>query len=280
MILHALAEPPTPPRAPRAALRFIEHRQALGLAHFTLTELTTASGLSRQAARQQLDHLHGLVTRVSARQEFFLIISPEQRPMGAPPVFWWLDAFFKTRKRPYYVGLLSAAAEQGSAHQAVQAVQVMTDHPMRPLAVGRLRVQFFVKKRLLEVPAIPLEQAHAPLLLSTPEATALDLLRYANRIGGVSRAAEVIEKLLERFKKGGLQKALLAESEASNVQRLGYVLQELGRPDLCDIVAQHLPSRMATVLLEKRKPIPPGSVETISERWSVNANSRLKDSPT
>ena len=149
-----------------------------------------------------------------------------------------------------------------------------------PLAVGRLRVQFFVKKRLLEVPTIPLEQAHAPLLISTPEATALDLLRYANRMGGVSRAAEMIEKLLERFKKGGLQKALRAESEASNVQRLGYVLQELGRPDLCDIVAEHLPSRMATVLLEKRKPIPPGSVETISERWSVNVNSRLKDSPT
>ena len=280
MLLRALAEPPTSSRAPRAALRFVEHRQALGLAHFTLTELATASGLSRKAAREQLDHLNGLVTRVSPRQEFFLIVSPEQRPMGAPPVFWWLDAFFKARQRPYYVGLLSAAAEQGWSHQAVQAVQVMTDHPMRPLVVGRLRVQFFVKKRMLDVPTMPLAQAHAPLLISTPEATALDLLRYANRIGGVSRAAEVIQKLLERFKKSGLQKALLAESEASNIQRLGYVLQALGRPDLCDIVARHLPSRMATVLLEKRKPIPLGAAETISKRWSVKVNSRLKDSPT
>ena len=245
-------------------MRFIERRQALGLAHFTLTELTTASGLSRKAAREQLDHLHGLVSRVSARQDFFLIVSPEQRPMGAPPVFWWIDAFFKARKRPYYVGLLSAAAEHGSSPQAVQAVHVITDQPIRPLAVGRVRVQFFVKKRMLDVPTIPLEQAHAPLLISTPEATALDLLRYANRIGGVSRAAEVIETLLERFKKGGLQKALQAKSEASNIQRLGYVLQALGRPDLCTVVAEHLPGRMATVLLEKRKPIPPGAAETIS----------------
>ena len=281
MVVNAVSDQMRPAhQASRAALRFIEHRQSMGRAHFTLTELTTATGLTLKAAREQLAHLDKIATRVSPRQEFFVIVNPEQRPMGAPPVFWWLDEFFKARKQPYYVGLLSAAAEHGSSNQAVQAVQVMTDHPIRDLMVGRLRVQFFVKKRLLDSPTMPLAAAYAPLVISTPETTAIDLLRYAHRIGGVGRAAEVIAGLLGRFRKSSLRKALLSEAETSSIQRLGYVLQELGRAELCDVVADYLPSRRAVVTLEKHKPIPPGKAATTSGRWSVLVNARLNVVPT
>ncbi len=261
-------------------MRFIERCQAAGQVHFTLPELTAATGLSTKAAREQLAHLKGLVTRVSPRLDFFLIVSPEQRPMGAPPVFWWLDAFFKARNRPYYVALLSAAAEHGASPHAVQAVQVMTDRPMRELVVGRLRLRFFVKKHLIGAPIALLNPAHAPLLVSTPEMTSLDLLGYAHRIGGVGRASEVIAGLLTRFRKGDLRKALAAGAETPNVQRLGYVLQELGRPDLGDVVAQYLPSRKALVPLQKGMSSSPRTPGAISERWSVRVNAWLKDGST
>ena len=45
-------------------------------------------------------------TRVTPRRDFFLIVSPEYRTLGAPPVEWWLDAFCKYRQQPYYLGLL------------------------------------------------------------------------------------------------------------------------------------------------------------------------------
>ena len=250
---------------------------ALGQAHFTLSQLTRETGLSTKAAREQLIHLRGQVTRVSPRQEFFVIVSPEQRLMGAPPVYWWLDAFFRERNRPYYVGLLSAAAEHGSSHQAVQAVQVVTDRPMRELVIGRQRIQFFVRKQILRVSTMQLEQAHSPLLISTPEATALDLIRYAYRIGGMGRAAEVISGLLGRFRMGAFSVALQAETETSNVQRLGYVLDKLARPDLCRVVAKRLPDKLSVVSLEKHKPPLSSAPPAISSQWSVLINTHLKD---
>src|SRR5882757_3932030 len=120
-------------RAAGAAAAFVEERQSRGSVHFTLPQLLEATGLSTKAARNQLARLGYRVVRVSPRKDFFLIVSPEQRPMGGPPVLWWIDAYFKAEGRPYYVGLLSAAAEYGATHQAVQEVQVVTSRPGRPL---------------------------------------------------------------------------------------------------------------------------------------------------
>ena len=265
-------------RAVGAAAAFVEQRQSRGAVHFTLPQLLEATGLTTKAARNQLARLGYRVVRASPRKDFFLIVSPEQRPMGGPPVLWWIDAYFKAEGRSYYVGLLSAAAEYGAAHQAVQEVQVVTNRPARPLRIGRMRVGFLVKRNVAETPVAQPAQAHAPVRLSTPEATALDLLRYAHRIGGVGRAAEAIRALLPRFRVSSLRQALQAESETSNIQRFGYVLERLQRPDLCQIVEERLPARRSLVFLEQHKPLPEGSVEISSRRWAVVINGNLKES--
>lgn len=64
----------------------------------------------------------------------------------------------------------------------------MTKIPRRPLEIGRIRVQFFVKQTVEKTPTQPLANGFAPLQISTPEATAFDLIRYAARIGGIGRA--------------------------------------------------------------------------------------------
>jgi hypothetical protein len=73
-----------------AAEAFIEARMALGRVAFSFEELTKKSGLSAIAAKFQLLRLRGKVARVSPRQPFFLIVSPEHRNIGAPPADWWL----------------------------------------------------------------------------------------------------------------------------------------------------------------------------------------------
>lgn len=265
-------------RAIGAAAAFVEERQARGSVHFTLPQLLEATGLSTKAARNQLARLGYRVVRASPRKDFFLIVSPEQRPMGGPPVLWWIDAFFKAEERPYYVGLLSAAAEYGATHQAVQEVQVVTSRPGRVLRIGRMRVRFLVKRNVGQTPVSQPAQAYAPVRLSTPEATALDLLRYAHRIGGIGRAAEAIRSLLPRFRAPTLRQALQAEAETSNIQRLGYVLEHLERPDLCRVVEAQLPARRSLVFLEQRKPLQEGSVEISSRRWAVVINGNLEES--
>src|SRR5262249_3482365 len=157
---------------------------------FPLTALVKATGLSTTAARHQLLRLKNRVTRVSPRQPFYLIVGPEHRAIGAPPVEWWLHDYFAWLEQPYYLALQSAAISLGSNPQALQVTQVMTKTARRVLEVGRIRVQFFVKCTVEQTPTQSVTNAFAPLKVSTPEATVFDLIRYSGRIGGISRVAE------------------------------------------------------------------------------------------
>src|SRR6266498_3557175 len=181
-----------------AAQAFCEARLALGRVTLSLTDLVKESGLSAIAAKRQLSRLRGKVVRISPRQPFFLIVSPEHRSMGAPPANWWLQDYFDWLGRPYYLALQSAASAFGSNPQALQVTQVMTDRPCRAIKVGRIQVKFFVKRGIERTPTQQPAGAVAPLCVSTPEATAFDLIRYATSIGGIERAAETIRPLFCR----------------------------------------------------------------------------------
>lgn len=267
----------TQPRNRGAAQRYVESRQARGQVTFTLAEMQRATGLSFAAARDQVKRLGKRIVRVSPRQDFFLTVRPDQLPMGAPPAFWWLDAYFQSIGQSYYVGLLTAAAEHGSSHQAVQVTQVLTNIPLRELKVGRILVQFFVKKTVGEVPTSELPMAYAPLRISMPEVTALDLIRYAYRIGGMARAVHVIRDLLPRFSKRRFQTAIATEAEVSNLQRLGFIMEELKRPDLSELVRSRLPSKLNWVLLEHHKGHGEGIQAKQAKAWFILINSDIQE---
>jgi hypothetical protein len=251
-----------------AARAFVEGRLASGRVAFALADLAQETGLSVTAARNQLLRLGTQVTRVSPRQQFFLIVSPEHRAVGAPPVAWWLDDYLRWLGQPYYLALLSAAASLGSTPQALQVTQVMVRTPRRALGVGRIRLQFFVKRAVERTPARALANAFAPLRVSTPEATAYDLIRYAPRIGGIGRVAETIAALLPLMRPAGLRRVLRIEDDAATAQRLGFVLDKLAAADLAGTVADWLPASPASV------PLVPGlrGKAPESRRWRVIDN--------
>jgi hypothetical protein len=63
---------------------------------------------------------------------------------------------------------------------------------------------------------------------SGPELTALDLIQYEQHVGGLSRAATVIEELTEQTVwTGAAEKGLLSPSTIATVQRLGYILENV-----------------------------------------------------
>jgi hypothetical protein len=254
-----------------AADSFIDKCLVLGRVSFSLDELTKESGLSPIAAKNQLRRLSGKAIRISPRQPFFLIISPEHRGMGAPPAIWWLQDYFNWLGRPYYLALQSAASTLGSNAQALQVTQVMTDRPCRAIKVGRIHIRFFVKRDIKQTPTQQLSQAPAPLCLSTPEATAFDLIQYAARIGGIDRAAETIAPLLPKLHIRELKRVLNAENAPAIAQRLGFVLEAKGAKKLADAVYNWLPNKLIAVPLspikDKRKSFP------IVERWQVLNNS-------
>lgn len=259
-----------------AAARFIENLLARGLLTFTLAELMRETGLSPIAARNQLLRLGAQVRRLTPRQPFFLIVSPEHRTIGAPPPTWWLDAYFRWLQRPYYLALLSAAAEYGSTAQALQVTQVITGAPHQDIVLGRLRIQFFVKRNTVSTPTQMLAQAQAPLLVSTPEATALDLIGYASRLGGIERVIETIVPMLHRFKRANLVKALHAGVETSWVQRLGFILEQAGAVELANLIEKHLGGHGYRIALDSGRPSSSEPAYPYNERWKVVDNTSVR----
>jgi hypothetical protein len=257
---------------PGAAKGFIDAKLASGIVSFSLADLTTATGLSVVAARNQLLRLKNMVTRVSPRQQYFLITQPEHRCIGAPPVEWWLDDYFTWLDHRYYLALQSATATFGSSPQAIQETQIITDIPRRDMAIGRIRVRFFVKSDISRTLTQQLPGMYAPLTVSTPESTLFDLIRYASVIGGIERAAETLAPLLKLTKTKGLVRVLNAENEISTAQRLGFVLQVLGATDLTQIIKKWLPKTIQVVPLSTHLEV--DSYAQINREWCVINNSR------
>jgi len=251
-----------------AAATFIAGLLARGRVAFPLAELVQATGLSVTAARNQLLRLKEQVTRVSPRHQFFLIVTPEHRAVGAPPVGWWLHDYFQWLREPYYLALQSAASVLGSNPQALQVTQVMTRISRRTAAVGRLRLQYFVKRNVEQTPTQPLANACAPLHVSTPEATAFDLIRYASRIGGIGRAAETIAPLLPLMRPAQLRRVLKIEDHPATARRLGFVLEKLKAPGLARVVENALPANLIYV------PLVPGArgAAPAIKRWQIINN--------
>lgn len=259
-----------------AAARFVENLLAHGLVTFTLAELMRQTELSSVAARNQLLRLGAQVQRVTPRQPFYLIVSPEHRAIGAPPPAWWLDAYFRWLQRPYYLALQSAATEYGSTAQAIQVTQVITNAPHRDIVLGRLRIQFFVKRDVASTPTRMLTQAQAPLVVSTPEATALDLIGYASRLGGIERAIETIVPMLRHFKRSRLADALHAGAETTCAQRLGFILEQAGAVELAHVVEKYLGGRGHRIALEPGHSSSTGAILPYSERWRVMVNASME----
>ncbi len=153
---------------------------------------------------------------------------------------------------PYYAGLLSAAQYHGAAHQRPQEFQVFLAKNRRPIQCGTVRVAFIARKRIKDVPVQSFNTPRGTVLVSSPEATALDLVGYAGHAGGLGQVATVLSELAERIDPEKLA-AVARTAPVPWAQRLGYLLEHLGFAAkitaLKEYVREH--AKQSTVLLPK-----------------------------
>lgn len=230
--------------------RLLEERQAHGKLVSALDELARDAGLSRLAARRQFERLAPKAVQLPGRPSLLLTVPPEDRPRGAPPVAAWLHAYMHRRALHYYVGLLSAAALHGSSSQVPMITQVIVPEPVRAFEVGRLRIEFIAKRRADGTPLSVLPGLAAPMNVSTPAATLLDLVAFNRRVGGMTRVLEIVEGLKPKLTAHELRDALLAGAPIPVMQRTGYLLEHLECPSLAAVVEKLLPSACTTVPLQ------------------------------
>ena len=202
-----------------------------------------------------------------------MIVPPEYRSLGCLPADQFIPALMKRLGLSYYAGLLSAAQYHGAAHHRPQDFQVMLARARRPIHCGRVHVSFIVRSNLTEVPVQTFNTPRGTIAVSTPEATALDLVGYQHHVGGLDQVATILSELSERI---DAQK-LAAAARAAPVpwaQRLGYLMELAGAQDKTEELSIYVrqAARQTAKLLAGGK----GGSGERNPRWKLLVNADVE----
>ncbi len=209
--------------------QWIDNLEKRGRISFSLYQLEKElPNYSKVAIRSALKRLSKKGKIVSFHRGFYLIITAQYASRGILPAALFMDDFMKFLNRPYYVGLLSAAALYGAAHQQPQEYFVITDFPvLRPSHKKGLKVNFisksYIESRLLK----ERKTESGYLKVSSPVLTASDLVQYEKRSGGITRVASVLNELVEEIEPREFDSVFFASTNASAIQRLGYLIDRV-----------------------------------------------------
>jgi predicted transcriptional regulator of viral defense system len=212
-----------------------------GRAVFTRGEAVRALGIKprgflKAAERQQ--HRHALL---NLRHGFYVVVPPQYLSWGAPPPGWYIDDLMRHEGHAYYVGLLKAAELHGATHQAVMEFQVVTDKRLPKLRAGRSIISFLYRKNMEHIAGAVIDQKTdtGRMRVSSPELTALDLLRYSHAAGTIDSIATALADLGAKIDCQRLAK-LAPAFERTVIQRLGYLLDRLKFPEQANVLHHYL----------------------------------------
>lgn len=179
-----------------------------------------------------------LVTKgkiLSVWKGFYVIIPIEYAHKGVVPPVVYVNQLMEYLKRQYYIGLLDAAAFYAAAHQRPQVFTVITGLPsVRTSEKKGIKMKFIIKKNIPTSLLVQKKTKSGYVLVSSPELTASDLILYEKEIGGINRAATVLNELAEELNFRDSSISLFSNTPIAVVQRLGYLLEELDYTELAD----------------------------------------------
>lgn len=207
---------------------WVDSRQEQGLYFFTREEAIQSLQFTEEAFKKAAARLAKKNRILRIRSGFFVIIPLEYRSSGILPAEWFIADLMAYLEQPYYVGLLSAASLHGAAHQQPQQFQVVTTAPQREVRKKGLAIRFFFKTNFKATPVTQIKVQTGYILVSSPEATALDLIRYARSIGGLDRVMTVLQELGESMDATELNDAVKADGSLVCGQRLGWLMEKSG----------------------------------------------------
>ena len=205
---------------------------------------------------------------------FYVIVPLEYQSAGGPPVSWFIHDLMAAMQLPYYVGLLTAAAQHGASHQQPQEFQVITDRSVRPLTVGRTRIRFLASKFVMKAAAANIKTPTGSMRVSTAETTALDLVRFVRAAGHLGNVATVLAELSSSLDPKKLLAAVRLVNDVPNARRLGYLLDHVRARPITEPIHAWVERQSLRAV-----PLQPGrSVVSAPEdrRWHVLVNHRIE----
>jgi predicted transcriptional regulator of viral defense system len=253
---------------------WVDSRQAQGLYFFSREEAVKNLQMTEIAFKMAVSRLQKKERVQRILSGFYIIVPLEFSSTRVLPADWFIADLMAHMRRPYYVGLLTAAAIHGAAHQQPQQFQVVTTGPLRRLQVRNLSVRFFSKRNFEATPIVSTKVQTGFIPVSTPEGTAIDLIRYARAIGGLDRVLTVLQELGETMDRLKLVSAVEADGNLAYGQRLGWLLDKAGHSALVEGLLEWISGR--SPLLARLEPSLPIRGAKKDPRWQLLINTEVE----
>ena len=251
---------------------WIHSREIRGRATFSIADVKDAfaerpsksinTELSRQVSRGRVQSVY---------RGFYVIVPVQYQLKGVIPPAYYLNDLMDYVGKPYYLGLLSAAAMHGASHQRTMKTQVMTVVPRIKESGKNSLLDWNYRQEIPEAFVVKKNAEIGTLRYSGPELTAVDLVQFASHVGGYQRVATVLAELMDSVDMEKMGE-LLRFTTVATIQRFGYLLEYvLSRQDQADALFQVLKTQGSwnSILLcndhDRRAGAP-------ANRWHVNGN--------
>lgn len=257
---------------------WVEDLPKKGVITFSIEEVYKLfPSISRRGTANALLRLVNKGKILSVWKGFYVVIPIEYAHKGVVPPIVYINQLMEYLQRQYYIGLLDAAAFYAAAHQRPQVFTVITGLPsVRASEKKGIKMKFITKKNIPTSLLIQKKTKSDYVLVSSPELTALDIILYEKEIGGINRAATVLNELAEELNFRDMDISIFDNTPVAVVQRLGYLLEELDYSELADDL---LHKTKAAGILFRKSPLKTGkNCEDCeySAKWKIIINEEIE----
>lgn len=258
---------------------WIHYREMTGKPCFSIAEAREAFPMSSgKAIANSLSRLVRRKVLALPAKGFYCVIPSQYALYGVLPPSYYVNQLMIYCEKPYYVGLLSAAAFWGAAHQRPQQFSIMTVPPKFQRSKNRNKLLlWFYRQSIPENFLLEKNTETSSVKYSNAELTAIDLVQFEQHIGGLSRAATVLSELLENTNFNGSSNELFSYTTLPTIQRLGYIVDIiLGDKVQADIIYREMTKyrkKIQYCYLSNRHAL---DKDALNKRWRVYANVEIE----
>lgn len=249
-----------------------------GKYHFTLKEIENSLGIQESSLSVSLSRL-AKKGKLKMIRKGFGVITGHTKGVVHPSYF--IHAMMSHLESRYYVGLLSAASYWGASHQSAMTYYIVAEKVIKPIQLGQMRIAFITKNNFDEIIEIKnVSSSGGYYFVSTPELTAIDLLRFPKKSGHLNNIATILEDLIEKI---DFEKLILLCRKPSTstaiIQRLGYILDTVLHDSNASLLKDVLEERRTGRILlsaSKKENLKNFSSYPFNEKWGIYQNTTVE----
>ena len=254
---------------------WIQEQERRGRTTFSVKELRYVFPNSSEGVlKTDISRLHASGRIQMVYRGFYVIVPVHYRLKGVVPPAYYINELMAYLKKPYYVGLLSAAAVYSAAHQRVMETQVVTIAPRSRTSRNKL-ISWNYRQQIPPHLLVIRNAEMGVIKYSNPELTAVDLVQFATNIGGYGRVATVLAELMEVVDMNKIID-VVPYTTTPALQRMGYLLEkvlfEQEKADSLYNMLRDSKTALKSVPLGTEQPLTPAE----RNRWQVNPNINIE----